>query len=139
MSPQSQTPNRHRLLIVDNDRDCADALCELLRLTSDWDVEAAYGPVAALSQARARPPYVVLLDMEMPGMNGFQTADRLLQEQPLWLPHLVAMTGNSNLQVEASGDARFEGSLLKPADNRQVLGLLSRFAALPPPAPWKKN
>lgn len=122
--------NRHRLLVVDDNHDCADAVCELLRMTSDWDVDVAYGPQAALSQALAHPPDAVFLDMEMPGMNGFQTADALLDAPSVMLPHLVAMTGNSHLQAEASDDLRFDASLLKPAGHAEMLELLEAFAAL---------
>lgn len=122
--------NRHRLLVVDDNHDCADSLCELIRMTCNWDVDVAYGPAAALSQALAHPPDAVFLDMEMPGMNGFQTADALLDAPSVTLPHLVAMTGNSHLQAEASDDLRFDASLLKPADQADVLQLLAGFAAL---------
>ena len=125
--------NRHRLLVVDDNHDCADSVCELIRMTCDWEVEVAYGPVAALSQALAHPPDAVFLDMEMPGMSGFQTADRLRDAQSVTLPHLVAMTGNSNLQLEASDDLRFDASLLKPASHDELLELLAGFAAMKTP------
>ena len=121
----------HRLLVVDNDRDCADAMCELLRMTSDWEVEVAYDLHDALSHAAAHRPDAVLLDLEMPGGDGFRTADRLIEAMSVRLPRLVAVTGNSNLQVEASHDARFAEALLKPADTLLLLGLLARFAATP--------
>lgn len=121
---------RHRLLVVDDNHDCADSMCELIRMTCDWEVEVAYGPLAALSQALAHPPDAVFLDMEMPGMNGFQTADALLDTRSVTLPRLVAMTGNSHLQAEASDDLRFDASLLKPAGHAEMLRLLAGFAAL---------
>ena len=125
--------NRHRLLVVDDNRDCADAVCELIRMTCDWEVEVAYGPRAALSLALAHPPDAVFLDMEMPGMNGFETADALLDAPSVTLPHLVAMTGNSHLQAEASDDLRFDAALLKPAGHAEMLQLLADFAALKSP------
>lgn len=129
MNDLSANPRPHRLLIVDNDRDCADAVCELLRQTSDWDIEVAYDGQEALLQARLSEPDVVLLDLEMPGMTGFQTADGLLQADSVRLPRLVGITGNSNLQAEAAHDLRFHLALLKPADNRRLLTLLAGFVA----------
>lgn len=125
------TPSHH-LLVVDNDHDCADAICELLRMTSDWEVEAAYGMDDALSHAAARCPDAVLLDLEMPGEDGFRTADCLLAALSTRLPRLVAVTGNSNLHLEASNDCRFAEALLKPADTAQLLNLLAHFAETPP-------
>ena len=137
MSDLPAVPPSHHLLVVDNDHDCADAMCELLRMTTDWDVEAAYGLQDALSHAAAHRPDAVLLDLEMPGGDGFRTADCLIEAMSVRVPHLVAVTGNSNLHVEASNDGRFAEALLKPADAAQLLDLLARFAATPPaPPPW---
>lgn len=135
MSAQTHVPATHRLLVVDDDHDCADAICELIRMSSDWEVEAAYGLHDALSHAVAHCPDAVLLDLEMPGGDGLQTADCLLEALSVRLPQLVAVTGNSNLQLEASSDSRFAGSLLKPPDTAQLLQLLARFAAGPPRSP----
>ena len=122
----------HRLLVVDNNHDYADSVCELLRLTSDWDIEVAYGSADAVSQALAHPPDVVMIDLEMPGMNGFGTADRLRETMGLPLPRLVAVTGNSHLQMEALHDLRFADALLKPADATHMLDVMARFAEAPP-------
>jgi CheY-like chemotaxis protein len=122
----------HRLLVVDNNHDYADSVCELLRMTSDWDIDVAYGSADALSQALAHPPDVVMIDLEMPGMNGFGTADRLREAMREPLPRLVAVTGNSNLQMEALHDARFADALLKPADANDMLDVMTRFADAPP-------
>jgi CheY-like chemotaxis protein len=129
MNAAPQAPPVHRLLVVDNDHDCADAVCELLRMTSDWDVEAAYDMDDALSHAAAHRPDAVLLDLEMEGGDGFRTADCLIEALAVRLPRLVALTGNSNLQIEASHDRRFAEALLKPVDNLHLLTLLARFAA----------
>lgn len=133
-APPPVPPSRH-LLVVDNDHDCADAICELLRMTSDWEVEAAYDLRDALSHAAAHRPDAVLLDLEMPGGDGFRTADCLIEALSVSLPRLVAVTGNSNLHQEASNDSRFAEALLKPADTAQLLNLLARFAATPPASP----
>ena len=129
----------HYLLVVDNDHDCADAICELLRMTSDWEVEAAYDLDDALSHAAAHRPDAVLLDLEMPGGDGFRTADCLLAALSVRLPHMVAVTGNSNLHLEASTDGRFDEALLKPANTTQLLNLLARFAATPPAPPPRSS
>lgn len=128
MHTRAHDLHTHRLLVVDNNHDYADSVCELLRLTSDWDIEVAYGCADALSHALAHPPDVVLLDLEMRGTNGFRTADRLCEAMPLQPPRLVAITGNSNLQIEALHDARFADALLKPADAAHLLDIMARFA-----------
>lgn len=127
----STDPGTHsskRLLVIDDDRDYADSVCELLRLTCAWEVEAAYSPQQALSQAQAHPPDAVLLDMEMPEMDGFETADRLLDAEAAHPPCLIAVTGNAALCDEASHDSRFADALLKPPDPSRLLALLEERA-----------
>jgi CheY-like chemotaxis protein len=127
MNTDSVRVDHHRVLIVDDNHDCADAVGELLRMTCDWDVDVVYSPVDAVSCARAHPPDAVLIDLEMPGMNGFDTADLLMESFSVKCPPLVAVTGNSNLQIQASHDGRFVDALLKPVDNANLLVLLAGF------------
>lgn len=128
MDPQPTAFQRKRLLVIDDDRDYADAMCELLRLTCAWDVDVAYGPEDALSQARSHPPDAVLMDLRMPRMDGFETATRLCEAQREHLPSLIALTGDAQLCREAAEDGRFCEALLKPLDTLRLLGLLARHA-----------
>jgi CheY-like chemotaxis protein len=118
-----------RLMLVDDDHDLVDALCEWIRLSSDWKVVPAYGPADAIEQVGAAPPDAILLDMEMHGANGFDTADRLEIASGGRHSALFALTGNSNLCDAASRDRRFAASMLKPADMEHLLTLLRRVAS----------
>jgi CheY-like chemotaxis protein len=117
---------RRRLLVVDNDHDLVDALCEWVELNADWDAVAAYGPADAIAQAASAPPDAILLDMEMDGVDGFVTATRLELAAGTKHPPLVALTGNSALRDAAALDARFVASMLKPANLTAILNLLER-------------
>lgn len=120
---------RRRLMVVDDDHDLVDALCELISLCSDWTAVGAYGPDDAIAQAGQAAPDAILLDMEMPGADGFDTAERLeLAAEPKH-PALFALTGNDQLRDAASLDARFAASMLKPADLDGLLGLLEKVSA----------
>jgi len=115
-----------RLLVVDDDRDLVDALCEWMSLNSDWTSVAAYGPADAVTRAGAMHPDAVLLDMEMEGVDGFDTADRLDVACGPDHPSLFALTGNPRLRDAAAEDARFSASILKPANLEGLLSLLEQ-------------
>ena len=115
-------------MVVDDDHDLVDALCEWIALSSDWTAVGAYGPEDAIAQAGAAPPDAILLDMEMDGIDGFDTARRLESALAPMHPALLALTGNAWLREAASLDARFAASILKPADLEGLLSLLDKVS-----------
>jgi CheY-like chemotaxis protein len=112
--------------VVDDDRDLVDALCEWVNLNSDWTSVAAYGPAEAITRAGMVHPDAVLLDMEMGGVDGFDTADRLDVACGSDHPSLFALTGNPRLRDAAAEDDRFSASMLKPANLEGLLRLLEQ-------------
>lgn len=111
-------------MVVDDDHDLVDAMCEWITLSSDWTAVGAYGPVDAIAQAGAAPPDAILLDMEMGGADGFETAARLESVAGQKHPALLALTGNARLRDAALTDVRFTAAILKPADLPYLLRLL---------------
>jgi CheY-like chemotaxis protein len=126
----SDRPERF-LLVVDDNRDYADALCELVALTSDWHPHAAYAVAEAVASAVEHWPDAVLLDLQMPPCTGFDAADALEKALPDHLPALLAVSGNSDLLQAAGRDKRFAGTILKPADPAGLLQLLDRLSPVP--------
>lgn len=129
-SPPSRSPPRHRLLVVDDDQDCADSICEFIGLSSDWDVVAACGTEQAISSAQLNPPDVVLMEVEMKGQDGFAFAARLAQNRQGKIPVMLSLTANEKLCEEASMDKRFADSLMKPVDTSKLLQILAKLDAL---------
>lgn len=118
-----------RLMVVDNDHDLADSLCAWIGLTTDWTAVPVYGAEQAVAKAREEPFDCVLLDIAMPGSDGFDTAVRLDRANDTSHPAILAITGNADLRDAASADARFAASLLKPPDSNRLLGLLANLDA----------
>ena len=118
-----------RLMVVDNDHDLADAMCAWIGLATDWTAVPAYGAEQALAKAREEPFDCVLLDIAMPGADGFETAALLDRANDSSHPAILAITGNADLRDAASSDRRFAASLLKPADSDRLLGLLAGLDA----------
>ena len=84
-------PPQIRVLLVDDDHDVADSLAEVLRLL-DYDVRVAYSGEDALGIAGRYRPDVVILDVNMPGMNGLQAARQLKRDRRLSGKPFIAHT-----------------------------------------------
>src|SRR5262249_34098304 len=109
----------------------ADSLGMLLRLMGH-EAEVAYDGRAALEAALASAPEVVLLDIGMPGMNGYEVARRL-RERADFAGVLVAVTGWApEGDVRKAREAGFDHHLTKPVDTRVLLGLLAEVPARRP-------
>jgi two-component system CheB/CheR fusion protein len=114
-----------RVLVVDDNRDSAESLATLLRLGSH-EVVTAHNGMKALEAAHTFRPDVVLLDIGLPGMTGFEVA-RTLRARPDTQPALiVAMTGyGQDTDRDRSREAGFDHHLVKPLDPSEVRRLLA--------------
>jgi PAS domain S-box-containing protein len=117
------SPGR-RILIVDDNADAAETLALLLRLNGH-DVQTALDGPAAVEAARAFQPDVALLDIGLPGMDGYEVARRLRREPGLKDVRLVAVTGYGREEDRLrSREAGFDHHLTKPVEPCVLLKLL---------------
>jgi CheY-like chemotaxis protein len=121
--------NCSRILVVDDIADAADSMAMLLGMWG-YDAKVSYKGVAALATARTFRPEVVLLDIGMPRMDGFQVAQRLRELPGLRNMVIVAISGYAD---EANRNrARligFDHYLGKPVDLDDLRALLDRVPA----------
>jgi CheY-like chemotaxis protein/anti-sigma regulatory factor (Ser/Thr protein kinase) len=123
-------PPRRRVMVVDDNADAAASLALLLRLRGHEVATAADG-LATLELARSFRPEVVLLDLGLPGMDGYEVARRLRAEAELATVRFVAMTGHGHEEDRRRcREAGFAEHLMKPADLDEV----ERMLAASPPA-----
>ena len=121
---------RRRVLVVDDNRSHATSLSVLLR-TMGQDVDEAYDGPTALELARRNHPDVILLDIGLPGMDGYEVARRCREENGLERTMLVAMTGYGKEEDRRrSQEAGFNVHLVKPV-NLEDLRLLLNQSDLP--------
>jgi len=114
------------VLVVDDNRDGATSLAEILNLWG-FDVRAVNDGAAALQEHEANGADVVLLDIGMPGMDGYEVARSIRERQHGKEPVLVAMTGyGRDEDRELAQAAGFDHHLTKPVDLDQVQQLLQR-------------
>ncbi|HEY6204084.1 MAG TPA: ATP-binding protein [Candidatus Limnocylindria bacterium] len=119
----SALPKR-RVLVVDDNVDAADALAELLR-DYGHDVRAAHDGPSAIEQAALHRPDIVLLDIGMPGFDGYEVARRMRGELGSKAT-LVALTGYGEARHRRlSRAAGFDQHVTKPIDIRKLEKLLT--------------
>jgi signal transduction histidine kinase/DNA-binding response OmpR family regulator len=122
-----QVPRR-RILVVDDQADVADTTAAMLGL-SGHEVRTARDGREALEQAVAFEPEVVLLDIGLPQMDGYEVARRLRQLEPTRRALLVALTGYGQpTDRQRSREAGFDEHLLKPVDPAALEALVARGA-----------
>lgn len=105
-----------RVLVVDDNRDAADTLAMLLELWGH-QVQIAGDGLTAMELGEAFDPHVVLLDLGLPGLDGFEVARRMRSHQRLRHVHLVAITGYGRSEDRHDArDAGFDDHLTKPVE-----------------------
>src|SRR5438874_11121066 len=119
---------QQRILVVDDNRDAADSLGMLLRLQGA-DVQVVDNGPAALEALTTYGPSVVLLDIGMPGMDGYELARRMRQQQGGEDVTLIALTGWGQEQARRlSKEAGIDYHLIKPVNWESLVSLLASLS-----------
>ena len=114
-----------KVLVVDDNQATATALADLLQI-SGFKVQAAHDGFEAIIAARELQPEFVLLDIGLPGMDGYQVAQQLRHEEGVRHARIIAITGYGEDQAKhRSKEAGFDHHLVKPVDYETLLGLIA--------------
>ncbi len=136
--------SRIHILVVDDLDDAADSMVDLLSIWG-YDATACYDGATALGSVRLQQPTVILLDLAMPEMDGFQFT-RLLRELPnCGSVPLIALSGHSSQTYRARAwEIGIRHFLLKPTDPKCLKSLLAQeiefaLSATPQPEIFDSN
>lgn len=114
-----------RVLIVDDNADATDSLAAVLELEGHEVISAYAGP-EALDMVRDKRPEVVLLDIGLPGMDGYVVAERIRVMEGGANVRIVALTGYGQAEDRKRAlENGFDFHLTKPVDLDQLLLLLN--------------
>jgi CheY-like chemotaxis protein len=130
-SAQQRPTMRYRVLVVDDNPDGADTLAMLLQVMGH-DVDTAYDGEHAIEAAERMRPDVILLDIGMPKLDGYETCRRIRERPWAKAVFVVALTGwgqeEDRRRTEAVG---FDRHMIKPVDPAALTSLLGSLALRP--------
>jgi two-component system CheB/CheR fusion protein len=116
----------YRLLLVEDNIDSANSLGRLLQLWGH-DVRIAHDGIAGLQEAQSFLPEIILLDVGLPGLDGYQVASRLRLDPATADVVLIALTGYGQAEDRRLAlQAGFDYHLVKPVDADQLRILIER-------------
>lgn len=115
-SSSPEPPSQRRILVVDDNRDSANTLATLLRITGN-ETRAAHDGVEAVEAASTFLPDVIVLDIGLPRLNGYEVAQTIRQHPWGKQMVLIALTGwGQQEDRQKSKAAGFDAHLVKPLD-----------------------
>lgn len=125
---------RWRILVVDDNRDSAESMVEMLRLLGN-DVAVAYDGIEAVEQTRKFRPQIILMDIGMPRLNGLDATRRIREETGASALIIIALSGwGQSSDRLRSKEAGCDGHLVKPVSIQDLSRLLANpKASLAPP------
>ena len=131
-SPNTSTAKAEspkRILVTDDNQDAANSVAMLLRL-SGHEVETAYDGIKAVQKAESYQPDIMLLDIGLPGMNGYDVC-RSIRQQPWGKSiRIVALTGwGQDQDRRTAREAGFDDHLVKPVDPQTLRQAISAASA----------
>ena len=114
-----------KVLVVDDNVDAANSIAKILQLFGH-EVRCVYDGPSALAEAQASPPDVIVLDIGLPGIDGYEVARRLRAGKQFERTPLIALTGYGQAEDRArSRNAGFDHHLTKPVDPEVLHGIVS--------------
>ena len=125
----ASAPGDLRILVADDNRDAAETMTMLLEMMGHV-VRRVHDGEAALEVAATFDPELVLLDIGMPGLNGYEVCQRLRAQPNGAARTVVAVTGwGQPHDLQKSKEAGFDHHLVKPVDIQVLTGLIARKSA----------
>jgi len=124
VTPQLEMPGSRKILVVDDNLDAANTLEALLGMDG-FEVTTVYNGVAAVASAKTFKPDVVVMDIGMSGMDGYDAARMIRQEPGSEKMVLIALTGwGQSSDIQRAIQAGFNYHLVKPVDYETLMKCL---------------
>ena len=118
-------------IVIDDNSETADSLCQLLSLL-DIDAQPAYGPRAALEYLLREVPDLVLLDLNMPGVNGLEVLGYLRREPRLMdVPVIVITAEDERVVLQRALKNGATAVIIKPAMIEELEVVLRKAKVIP--------
>ena len=127
VASESASKRRRRVLVIEDNIDAADSLREVLAF-SEHEVEVAHNGPEGIAKARELRPEIVLCDLGLPGMDGYQVAGALRADESLKDVFLVALSGHTLPEdLQRASEAGFQRHIAKPPSLEKLEELLAEI------------
>jgi len=129
-TPPPARPDLPRVLIVDDEASLVAMLSDTLTTLGRYEVEAALDGYEGLIKVGSFRPHVLILDLSMPGLDGFQVCRRVKADPALAATRILVLTGHAQADTsERVAEAGADGFLQKPASIAQLRAEVDRLIA----------
>jgi CheY-like chemotaxis protein len=125
------TTSTRTVLLVEDDNDIRDALVQILEEEGYVVVAAAHGRIG-LELMRLHRPMLILLDLMMPVMNGWQFREAQLQDAVFAATPVIVISADNSARQESEA-MRVQGFLQKPIELSELLRVVAAFCPVDPP------
>ena len=130
-SSEGETAEPLKIVVVDDNEDGRFMLRSLCELDGHHVDEATDGPSGVIAALRLEPD-LALVDIGLPGLDGYEVARRIRDGLGARAPYLVAVSGYSSTQHrQRAGDAGFDQLVVKPIEHEALRRVLASCAARP--------
>ncbi|MFP4322467.1 MAG: response regulator transcription factor [Anaerolineales bacterium] len=117
----------HKLLVVDDEVATVDMIATFMEIVG-YDMVSAHDGISALTMLELEQPDMLILDLMMPDMKGFEICRRIRQQEHYTdLPILIVSARTDDEAIAEAYDAGANGYMTKPFDLNKLLGEIKRF------------
>ena len=118
----AHTQSNHRVLIVDDDKEMVNAITRWLSLTDRFDIRTACDGFLAMLKIKEWHPQVIIMDIRMPGLDGYELCRRIRSEDQFNDIKIFAISGLiSEVEAEKLPELGIDAFLPKPFDNNNLV------------------
>ncbi len=122
----------YKILVVDDEKDIVDAISKKL-LQEGFDPIAAYDGEEALTKVKEISPDVIILDLTMPKLNGFEVLKRVREEyKDKWIPVIIVSASTDLESVKKSYNLEADHYLAKPCSMENIVRGINTMISLIP-------
>lgn len=124
--------NRKKVLIIDDEKDFCESVRANLQEMGDFEVQIANDPQQGLRMARSIQPAVILLDILMPGMDGFQVLKKLKEDQQTLAIPVLMLSALTDVESKKRASTLYDEDYVEkpvqmPALKSKIEAILSRI------------
>ena len=119
-----------KVLVIEDDEYSRDALAHLLD-AEGYDAQSAHDGEAGLEKAKETKPDVIVLDLNLPGIDGQQVIKRIRGDQSLASIPILVVTGDDDKAAQAAVDIGADGYLTKPVEFDTLISAITNIQASP--------